>query len=458
MARERPVAVAGSRATMRIDKPASAGDRVFRVASAALENAARRTFVPDDAGRSVSARVHVRALEGEPLEISLEAGSHRGSASGPALEPARTKPLTAQDIAEHVGRLGGTPFHADSWDIELGPGVGAGFSLLHRVRREAVEALERSMLAEYGQRARTTLSCQPARPSRRRDPGRCPTWWCGRLDLPRLRRAWPPALTVRSSPRGPCRPTPSSPRGWWSRRRASRRTPRSNAHSTRVHPVGRSWWGISDWCDLGRAGADVWAHWSLNAVNAGTVEALREAGASGAWLSPEVSGRDAAAIAGESGIPVGIAMLGRQEVMVTEHCVLMSSGPCSQRCGTCTRRERWYALRDRKGYGFPVITDTAGPQSHLQCCAARPHARTARDRGCRHRCGAPRLHRRASPGGSASHPPGARGARGGRWRPGGAVRCPARSVDGGSLLPGGTLRLTAARVCGGRPPRCANGR
>jgi U32 family peptidase len=44
--------------------------------------------------------------------------------------------------------------------------------------------------------------------------------------------------------------------------------------------------------------------------------------------------------------------------------VLTSSGPCSQRCGTCTRRERWYALRDRKGYGFPVISDAEG-RSHI---------------------------------------------------------------------------------------------
>jgi len=362
---ERPVAVAGSRVTMRIDKPASAGDRVFRVASAALGNAARRTFVSDGAGRSVSARVHVRALEGEPLEISLEAGGNSGSASGPALEPARTKPLTAQDIAEHVGRLGGTPFHADSWDIELGPGVGAGFSLLHRVRREAVEALERSMLAEYGQRTRTHPVPTPPRPSSRRDRGEMPDLvvWTTRLATAKAclaagaHRAIVPAWSLS--------PDLELPEGLVVE--TARIAKDTEVECALDEGAGRRALVVGN---LGlvrpsaEAGADVWAHWSLNAVNAGTVQALREAGASGAWLSPEVSGRDAAAIAGESGIPVGIAVLGRQEVMVAEHCVLMSSGPCSQRCGTCTRRERWYALRDRKGYGFPVITDTAG-RSHI---------------------------------------------------------------------------------------------
>lgn len=361
---ERPVAPAGSRAELRVDKPVSAGDRVFRVTSAALEHAARRTFVSDDAGRIVDARVRVRALVGEPLEIEIETGDHRGAALGPALEPARTKPLTVQDITEHVGRLGGTPFRVEAWDVELGPGVGAGFSLLHRVRRDAAEALERSILAGYERRAPVLPRYEFASSVRR-------SW----KEMPDL-VVWTTRLAVAKAclaagahqaivPAWSLEPDAAVPPG------VAVELGRVAKDCDVKHLLGQAVPGRSLVVgNLGlvrsavEAGADVWTHWGLNVANAETATALSEAGASGVWLSPEVSGRDGASIAADTGLPLGIAILGRQEVMVTEHCVLTSSGSCSQRCDSCDRRQRWYALRDRKGYGFPVISDSEG-RSHV---------------------------------------------------------------------------------------------
>ena len=53
-----------------------------------------------------------------------------------------------------------------------------------------------------------------------------------------------------------------------------------------------------------------------------------------------------------------------RELMVTEHCLLMSEAPCSQDCANCARRKKPHTLRDRKGYEFPVVTDALG-RSHL---------------------------------------------------------------------------------------------
>ncbi len=55
---------------------------------------------------------------------------------------------------------------------------------------------------------------------------------------------------------------------------------------------------------------------------------------------------------------------GAQELMVTEHCMLMSQGACAEVCPTCTRRRVPHALEDRKGYLFPVVTDALG-RTHL---------------------------------------------------------------------------------------------
>ncbi|MRR12689.1 hypothetical protein EG835_09585 [bacterium] len=118
---------------------------------------------------------------------------------------------------------------------------------------------------------------------------------------------------------------------------------------------------------IGLAGGDgrtVEAHWSLNAVNPWTVEALSDIGADFAWVSPELSGRQIEALVGSSAVGIGVALYGRQETMVTEHCVLMAMGECNRMCGTCSRRRTWYALRDAKGYAFPVTTDVMG-RSHV---------------------------------------------------------------------------------------------
>lgn len=66
-------------------------------------------------------------------------------------------------------------------------------------------------------------------------------------------------------------------------------------------------------------------------------------------------------LADESPLPLGIVVIGRQELMVSDHCFLMAEGPCDEHCATCARRcgtSRF--LEDRKGYRFPVTTDVCG--------------------------------------------------------------------------------------------------
>lgn len=63
-------------------------------------------------------------------------------------------------------------------------------------------------------------------------------------------------------------------------------------------------------------------------------------------------------------IGFGIKVYGAQELMVTEHCLLMSAGECAQNCATCARRRIPYVLRDRKGFDFPIVSDALG-RSHL---------------------------------------------------------------------------------------------
>jgi putative protease len=106
------------------------------------------------------------------------------------------------------------------------------------------------------------------------------------------------------------------------------------------------------------------ADWPLNAINPHAAAALAEMGAEFVWASPELSGRQLAALADSSPVPVGCMVWGRLELMVAEQCVLQAAGSCARRCASCARRKGWWRLRDQKGYEFPVTTDSSG-RSHL---------------------------------------------------------------------------------------------
>lgn len=356
-------APSGVRVTIAVDEAVSQGDRVFRVRNAALSAAATRTFETGSAA-TVPLRVEVRLVVGEPLRIRIidEIG-RSGQAEGAVVEEARTKAVTAEEVEEHVGRMGGTAFSAHTWDVSLSPNAGIGYSTLHRIRREAIEAYERDVLSPWAGRSSVAGDLPYlSAPYRHKEPA--PRLVAAVSDLPTARAClqagcnsvfvpvW--ALGDDPLPRGV---VPSLPRV---------------CHDAELDMVlGRITDGESIIAGtLGvletakNLGIRAEAHWSLNAVNPYSVAELADMGAAFVWLSPELSSRQIAEVASRSVVPVGIAISGRQEVMVTEHCVLMSEGPCSQRCATCKRRSGWRFLRDRKGYSFPVSTDPTG-RTHI---------------------------------------------------------------------------------------------
>ncbi len=140
-----------------------------------------------------------------------------------------------------------------------------------------------------------------------------------------------------------------------------------------------TWSGALEWCDAGSPvvagnlgvlreaalrGAEVEAHWSLNAVNSHAVDSSPSSVRTpcGSRRSSPVA--RSPTLRHSSAVPLGMAVWGAQEIMVTEHCVLMAEGPCARNCSSCGRRTARRLLQDRKGYRFPVTTDLAG-RSHV---------------------------------------------------------------------------------------------
>lgn len=361
--REVSVAPSGEKVSLSVQGTVSRGDRVFRVRNAALDHAARRTFAEgaDEARRLVD--VSVRLVEGSPLQVTLTDGSHSAFATGPVVERARTKPVLAEEIIEHVGRFGGTPFAARSWDVELQPGIGIGYSTLHAVRRAAVDALEERLLEPWSGRSRRTPSVPAFAVTRKPQPVE-PTVV-----------VWTTEAAVARACAGEGADSVIVPLETLSRLRSKEHVtielPRvahdaqvpallSAARKQEAVVVGNL--GLVR--EVASLGAAVSGHWGLGVLNPWSAQAIAGRGAGFLWLSPELAGGQIAEIARHCDVPVGVAVYGRQELMVTEHCVLMAEGSCEQDCASCGRRRGWHVLRDAKGYEFPVTTDLFG-RSHV---------------------------------------------------------------------------------------------
>lgn len=396
----------------RPDRPVGKGDRVFRVRSAA------DAFLDDAALPRVAVEGVVEMRLGAPLRMEFRiAGDERlarrlpaaadvvGSASGPEVEAARTKAVSADDVRAHVDRLGTTPFELGSLDIRLDEGVGAGFSLLHRIRAAALEDLQRKLAALWGKRrdAEAAEGRPALRAADRPQPAGSGSAEAADAAKGEGRRVMVAALATnpacarvakRAGADAVYVPAANLKRGG-----AMVAGLRCDQVDQAGYPkqaivalpavdhdaVGTSREAVAGGADawervtpgkpaladsLGAlvravdegAAAELGPH--VPATNALSLECAARLGARRVWLSPELTLHQIEELGASSPVPLGLAIIGAQELMVCEHCLLMSQGPCNQDCAACPRRLRPHALRDRKGYRFPVSTDALG-RSHL---------------------------------------------------------------------------------------------
>jgi putative protease len=368
-----------TRIYLRVPEPVSVGDRVFRVRSAELADGAEATFgntVFQGNNGLIKLSAQVIAHLQKELEIRFST-RHQGrivqaTARGPVVEAARTKALTEDEIREHVGRVGGTPFFISAWDIQLDEGVGMGFSALHRLRAEALEALTDTLLSPWRKRTLVARDRPPVQaPARKGKPrvaalvrdaaGAKAAAQEGAeliyLHTLRFEATDETGLpTVGRLPGNPpiIRMLPAITRDKDSALLA--------AASKEEYPVAAN--NLGEIESLRDGGRVLEAGPSLGVCNSETLDLYARLGLSQAWLSPELSHRDIMCVSPTATLPLTLTIAGRQEAMITEHCLLMAQGPCDQRCAVCARRKAPRLLEDRKGYRLPVRTDDAG-RSHL---------------------------------------------------------------------------------------------
>lgn len=94
--------------------------------------------------------------------------------------------------------------------------------------------------------------------------------------------------------------------------------------------------------------------------NRSAVLALERAGASGFWLSPELTVNQAAAVCRAASVPVGAQVFGAVRAMTSEHCVLQMADACIHDCARCGLRRQELNLRNIDDRRLPVRTNVNG--------------------------------------------------------------------------------------------------
>ena len=361
---------------LQVQRAVGKGDRVFRVRNA------EAAYTDDERLPKVAVNAYVRLRIGQPALVSFTSmDGYSVSVEGATLEPARTKALTEQDVRDHIDRMGSTNFVIASMDVDLDEGAGMGFSALHKLRSEAASELEAEILKPYHDRKLERT--QPLPRLQRALRGKClvAAWATNPACARAAKRAGADLIYV---------PMLNFSRGEAVIAGQLNATAEQAGYPKQAIPVlptvdrmideerrgGHDMWKkvkpekpvlCENLGQVERAlemGAEVEVGPHIPVTNLADLHLMAERGVSRIWLSPELSQVQIEELGEASAVPLGLTIMGSQELMVTEHCLLMSQGPCNQECATCPRRKSPHYLKDRKGYEMPVITDCTG-RSHV---------------------------------------------------------------------------------------------
>ncbi len=369
---------AGSVVECRTARPMPKGARVRLIRSQAALDASDATLKRNIA-RKRMVNVHVKARLGKPFRVTLSCCDQpelTAFAEGFVVEPARSKSITREDLIEHVGRMGSSPFEAAAFDIQLDEGCGMGFSAVHKVRAAACEALERVILTEWTTRepsldASCIITAQTASSPQSQTSKQTQ---CAAPEIcalaPSLNAAHAAIqagatriyMMVDDLIAAGISPNETADQGLIP---VLDEVSRAIDHD-RLDPwvasdapiaVGT----ISELALTAGRNARAELRSCIPVHNVACLTALAERDATGAWLSPELTLAEIEQIAPHAnGATLGLMVLGAPRVMTSEHCILQVAGACIHDCANCRLRTRDFKLKNIDGRLLPVRTGLNG--------------------------------------------------------------------------------------------------
>lgn len=387
--------------TATVEAPGKAGGQVSCIAARVMPYGCsarliRSQRIKDDTSQALSCdivrkrlvHVQVQCHRGQPFTLRMTTVDGHASVwvEGPQIERARTRALTQDSIREHVCRMGATPFEPATIDIALDDDCGMSFSAIHALRAQAADLLVEKILQPYTMR-------QLLRSAPRESAGKTTRKPTSDLTLhaptPTLRTAYDPELCVLAT---------STEVAWAAVRAGADRiyVPYDElstklatsaypdnciplfdevcrnadhdrlaqcvqAHHAQSHRLSSVVVGtMSELIAAREQGIDVEVSSAIPVHNPSCLQFLESMGATGTWLSFELTLREIARIAQRAHSHLGLVVYGRPRVMTSEHCVFMAADRCIHDCKHCRWRHRRMMLQNDTGALMPVQTDCHG--------------------------------------------------------------------------------------------------
>lgn len=364
-------AQAGDSIECRTARPMPAGALVRLIRSQAALDAAEAALKRPVA-RKRAVDVRVVAHLGQPFTVELtciDDPTLSGRAEGFMVEAAKTRAVSAEDLVEHVGRMGSSPFEAVSFDIQLDEGCGMGFSAVHKVRAAACEALERAILAPYAERVNHLMvQSDPVCPADLNDLGEVCALVTSLNAAAAARKAGAARvyMTVDDLLAEGLSPASCSAEGVIPvLDEVSREADHERLDPWFTPGAPAAVGTISELALGAEIGSVVELRSCIPVHNVPCMRELAARGAHAAWLSPELTLAEIERIAPQRGeMTLGLMVLGVPRVMTSEHCILQVAGACIHDCANCHLCARDFKLMNIDGRMLPVRTGLNG-RSHL---------------------------------------------------------------------------------------------
>ena len=364
-------AQAGDSIECRTARPMPAGALVRLIRSQAALDAAEAALKRPVARRR-AVDVRVVAHLGQPFTVELtciDDPALSGRAEGFTVESAKTRAVSAEDLVEHVGRMGSSAFEAVSFDIQLDEGCGMGFSAVHKVRAAACEALERAILAPYAERVNHLMvQSDPVCPADLNDLGEVCALVTSLNAAAAARKAGAARvyMTVDDLLAEGLSPASCSAEGVIPvLDEVSREADHERLDPWFTPGAPAAVGTISELALGAEIGSVVELRSCIPVHNVPCMRELAARGAHAAWLSPELTLAEIERIAPQRGeMTLGLMVLGTPRVMTSEHCILQVAGACIHDCANCRLRARDFKLKNIDGRMLPVRTGLNG-RSHL---------------------------------------------------------------------------------------------
>lgn len=325
-------------------RPESAPEpkELFAAAKAAYEKGTSRTL-------QVDFTCTVRT--GIPCALAAgDGGGHTALVSGPVPEPARSRPLTAEELESRLRKTGGTAYACRQVSVTLDEGLSLPASALNALRRDALAAL-----TEERTRPPARRELPPPPPPENACEAGAPLWTVSAARLDQLSpallelnpaRVYVPLellASLSALPEGETEWCAALPRVW--RDRDEPQLKRWLVHARSLGVTGALAGNIGHLSLLRDSGLYIYGDFGLNVFNSRSLEYLRRKGLRSACVSFELRFSQIRDL--RKPLPAEAIVYGRLPLMITENCLMKNSGSCS--CG------RPNVLRDRTGAAFPLL-------------------------------------------------------------------------------------------------------